>query len=285
MLTCAFVAYLLFCDCIMMEIGIVRSISLFYISRVAPWRSWQIASDISAASSSEPTAMALEAAAIKDTIAALEAAPKAKARGGRPKAASRPKIDIDLEIIEANRLAQVTKRMMQAAKAAQRNSQRSKQRLVRKAGKLSAADLERIAVLKRCGLFVADEESDTTAPGSSEASGSASSASSPASLPSVSPANLKLASVVGKISGVAEMLTSMQDSIQSVAESSGLPEVGGGQRASAAPIKRPRGRFLMRAASTDALGELQAHSAPKHQHPEQVPQAEHESTEDADADM
>ena len=125
--------------------------------------------------------MATDVPAQVPASVAVQAAAKAKSRGGRPRASSRPKIDIDDEIIEANRLAEVSKRMMQAAKAAQRNSRRSKQRLVRKAGKLSAADLERIAVLKRCGLYPEEEDSNTTTPGSSSGSGSASCASSPAS--------------------------------------------------------------------------------------------------------
>ena len=125
--------------------------------------------------------MATDAPAAVPASVAAQTAPKVKSRGGRPRASSRPKIDIDHEIIEANRLAEVTRRMMQAAKAAQRNSRRSKQRLVRKAGKLSAEDLERIAVLKRCGLYAEQEDSSTTTAGSSSASGSASCASSPAS--------------------------------------------------------------------------------------------------------
>ena len=102
-------------------------------------------------------------------------APKGKSRGGRPKASARPKIDIDDEISEANRLAEVTKRMLSAAKAAQRNSRRTKQRLVRKAGKLSAADLERIAVLKRCALLPQPPTAENEAAASSSC-GSASSA-------------------------------------------------------------------------------------------------------------
>ena len=43
----------------------------------------------------------------------------------------------------------------------QRNSVRSKARLVNKCGKLSVQDLERLAVLKRCGLLVTDEPVDS----------------------------------------------------------------------------------------------------------------------------
>ena len=65
----------------------------------------------------------------------------------------KPRIDIDNEIKEANRLSEVLRKMAQAAKTTANNGTRAKQRLVRKAGKLSSEDLERIAVLKRCGLF------------------------------------------------------------------------------------------------------------------------------------
>ena len=128
---------------------------------------------------------------------------------GRPKKGSRPKIDIDDEIQEANRLAEVTKKMMQAAKAAQRNSRRTKQRLVRKAGKLSAADLERIATLKRCGLFAADPAEATSSSSSAAASSSASSSSTSAAEP-VRRVNSKLFTAVGQVHGAADLLASMQ---------------------------------------------------------------------------
>jgi len=72
----------------------------------------------------------------------------------QPKArVKKPRIDIDNEIKEANRLSEVLRKVAQAAKTTAKNGTRAKQRLVRKAGKLSSEDLERIAVLKRCGLF------------------------------------------------------------------------------------------------------------------------------------
>ena len=49
--------------------------------------------------------------------------------------------------------------MLTAARTTSRNNRKAKQRLIKKAGKLSPEDLERIAVLKRCGLFV-DEGND-----------------------------------------------------------------------------------------------------------------------------
>ena len=77
----------------------------------------------------------------------------------KSKRAARPKIDLDDEIRRANELAVVSRKMLAAAKTTSRNNRRAKQRLIKKAAKLSPEDLERIAVLKRCGLFV-DEGDD-----------------------------------------------------------------------------------------------------------------------------
>lgn len=82
---------------------------------------------------------------------------------GRPAKEPRGKIDIDGEITHANSLANVMKRLSHAAKVAERNSQRMKARLVRKASKLSPQDLDRIAVLKRCGLLTPGAESEEPA--------------------------------------------------------------------------------------------------------------------------
>ena len=95
------------------------------------------------------------------TPASSQALSKAKAKGrGRP---VRPRIDLDEQIAHANKLAEVSKKMLVAAKSAQKAQKKQKQRLIRKAGKLSAEDLERMAVLKRCGLYAEDGE-DLSAP-------------------------------------------------------------------------------------------------------------------------
>ena len=70
----------------------------------------------------------------------------------------RPKIDLDEEIRRANDLAAMSRKMLQAARNVSRNNRKAKQRLIKKAGKLSPEDLERIAVLKRCGLYEEDAE-------------------------------------------------------------------------------------------------------------------------------
>lgn len=125
---------------------------------------------------------------------------------GRPKAKSKPKIDLDEEIAEANRLAEISRRMLGAAKTIQRNNRRSKQRLMRKAGKLSPEDLERIAVLKRCGLYAQneDEASDEEA------------RATPA--PKMEPARakkLKLASSIQKIRGAEGIFEEYSEIFQS----------------------------------------------------------------------
>ena len=61
----------------------------------------------------------------------------------------RPRIDIDDQIREANRVSDLLKKMGQAAKTLKKSQTKAKQRLVKKAARLSAQDLERIAVLKR----------------------------------------------------------------------------------------------------------------------------------------
>ncbi len=66
----------------------------------------------------------------------------------------RPRIDIDEQIEEANRLAALLKKVQQSAKNIKKYGQRTKKRLLAKAGRLSGDDLERIAVIKRCGLIV-----------------------------------------------------------------------------------------------------------------------------------
>jgi hypothetical protein len=81
---------------------------------------------------------------------------KAKAAVGRPRGGKKPQIDIDVEIQEANRLAELFKKMQKASNVSARNSTRQRQRLVRKAHKLSEQDLMSLAVIKRCGMFVPD---------------------------------------------------------------------------------------------------------------------------------
>jgi hypothetical protein len=69
------------------------------------------------------------------------------------KRSKKPHIDYDAKIAEASTLIKNMSKAVTAAKSAQRNERRKKQRLLKKAACLSPDDLERIAVLKRCGLW------------------------------------------------------------------------------------------------------------------------------------
>ena len=83
-----------------------------------------------------------------------QGAPKTVRR--RMSSKMRARIDIDDEIQEAAQISDMLKKVQKRAKSMQKSSKKAKQRLVLKASKLRAEDLERIAVLKRCGLFVPD---------------------------------------------------------------------------------------------------------------------------------
>ena len=72
------------------------------------------------------------------------------------KRAKKPDIDYDARIQEAAAAIKEMSKAMAAAKSAQRNERRKKQRLLKKAACLSPEDLERIAVLKRCGLWTSE---------------------------------------------------------------------------------------------------------------------------------
>jgi len=123
---------------------------------------------------------------------------------GRPKgkAKARPRIDIDDQIEEANRVALMMRKLATAAKSMQKNGKMVKQRLMKKAGKLSAADLERIAVLKRCGLFTGVVECDVP-----DAPSLASDGEMQVSL-ARSMINMKMKDVMGKIPGASVMFGS-----------------------------------------------------------------------------
>ena len=69
------------------------------------------------------------------------------------KRAERPKIDIDAKIGDLSRDIVSAQKLLKETKTLQRNERRKKQRLVKKASGLSSTDLERIAVIKRCGLW------------------------------------------------------------------------------------------------------------------------------------
>ncbi len=101
-----------------------------------------------------------------------------------------PKIDIDAAI--ARHMADVKEaaKMVHEARKQARNEKRKKQRLMRKAASLTPEDLERIAVLKRCGLWqpsveglAAPAADSGTGAASSSSTGSPSAAAEPPALP------------------------------------------------------------------------------------------------------
>ena len=66
---------------------------------------------------------------------------------------SRPRIDIDAKITDLSVDIAKAQKLLKETKTLQRNERRKKQRLIKKAAGLSSNDLERIAVIKRCGLW------------------------------------------------------------------------------------------------------------------------------------
>jgi hypothetical protein len=125
----------------------------------------------------------------------------------QPKArVKKPRIDIDNQITEANRLSEVLRKVAQAAKTTAKNGTRAKQRLVRKAGKLSSEDLERIAVLKRCGLFtgaIRQSETETT-------SGTPATVSEDNSMADKLNVRHKIAQTISHIAGAEELFGNFQ---------------------------------------------------------------------------
>ena len=149
-------------------------------------------------------------------VAAAKGKAKAKPRG-KAKAAPRPTLDLDDEIEEANRLASMSRKMMQAAKAIEKANKRSKTRLLRKAGQLSAEDLERIAVLKRCGLYADDSAGEGESP-PTEASGAEPSAVSPPPA-KLAPKKQRLADLLSSDeSGARALLDSIRESFPSLTQ-------------------------------------------------------------------
>jgi hypothetical protein len=90
-----------------------------------------------------------------------EAAAAVVAAAGLPDRAQKrrraPKIDIDAAISRYQEEVKRAAKLMQEARRQARNERRKKQRLMKKASSLTSDDLERIAVLKRCGLWAPGE--------------------------------------------------------------------------------------------------------------------------------
>ena len=108
--------------------------------------------------------------------ASAEPTSPAGSRQAPTKRAKRPAIDLDAYIHDAAAAMKAAQKKVQEARTQAKNERRKKQRLLKKAASLNAEDLERIAVLKRCGWTRIDD-----APELSLASSSASSKGSAAS--------------------------------------------------------------------------------------------------------
>ena len=112
---------------------------------------------------SSPTMVAASAAAAAVVASSLDAAlgrgvakttePAGDEEAGRRKRPKTPKIDIDALIAQHMANMKNAKKLEAEAKKMVRNEKRKKQRLMKKASSLTPDDLERIAVLKRCGLW------------------------------------------------------------------------------------------------------------------------------------
>ena len=103
---------------------------------------------------------AMAAAASAEAPAPAAEAPEAQGqKKGRTK---RPRIDLDDSITQAKQAMKAAQKTVAQARKMGRNERRKKQRLLKKAIGLSADDLERIAVLKRCGLENASSKGSVT---------------------------------------------------------------------------------------------------------------------------
>ena len=92
------------------------------------------------------------------------------AQTSKKKRPRKPAIDLDNAIRDAAAAMKAAQKKVQEAKTQARNERRKKQRLLKKAASLNAEDLERIAVLKRCGWVRAEAaaEPKVAVPGGAE---------------------------------------------------------------------------------------------------------------------
>ena len=114
--------------------------------------------------------------------------------------AKRPRIDYDESIAQARAAMVKAQKSVAEARRVARNERRKKQRLVKKAASLSPEDLERIAVLKRCGLHCPSREEQAPCAELPATAGSATSGNSGVCRPEPVPA----ASSDGQNSGRAD---------------------------------------------------------------------------------
>ena len=214
-----------------------------------------------------PTAVAADGGS--GSVEGLATTPlRTKARG-RP--SQRPKIDIDQEVEEANRLADLFKRMQHASKVAARTAIKSKQRLMKKANKLSEMDLMRLAVLKRCG-FMEQAETGSVDAGTSPSAAAASAAMTPST--AVSAMGKKLQGMVSTIPGASDLMKALEASAtSSCSAAAASSSSSGARRASCAQLPR-QAVGLKRLPSCPAVGPSRRSKVPLCEVPEQPSLAE-----------
>jgi len=169
------------------------------------------------------------------------AKPKARAAGGRTRGVKKPQIDIDDEIEQANTLAELFKKMQKASKVAARNAGRQRQRLVRKAQKLSEQDLMRLAVIKRCGMFVQDD-----AVSSASAAGADCSPTPPKKSKAQEALSNRFKTLVGSAAGAKELVQALNLQTEGNATPSAPSASSAASRPRFLPLGRSRGPVLQR---------------------------------------
>ena len=160
----------------------------------------------SAASSAAAAASVLKADGGAESAAAPAAGTGRAARQGR-RSAQHPRLDIDDQISEANRVHDMLKKMSSAAKQIKKSQTKAKQRLIKKASRLNPEDLERIAVLKR--VFGETQCDGTSSASSSAASSSALAASPPNPSKGIRRLHSSLRVMMNKVPGAENVIQSL----------------------------------------------------------------------------
>ena len=206
-----------------------------------------------------------------DTMTSGQPQPKKR---GRVSKSARPRIDIDDEIETANKLSTIMKKLSHAAKMSERNSARCKSRLIRRTGKLSAQDLERMATLKRCGLDPDDAVLAEVA-SSSSATGSGTGAAPPVKKKRAGTEVMKkLASLmIAKQGAGPDVMNNIIDIMRVITEEEEADNGDGAGNAAGA------GADVMKTAGDNVIGSKITES-PEKQNAEVSPLSDGEKTED-----
>ena len=116
------------------------------------WAVFQGSDTCAAAEAAVPEAPATAAASSQaKPQTSAEPPAQASSRPVKTKRARKPANDLDSAIRDAAAAMKAAQKKVQEVKTQAKNERRKKQRLLKKAASLNAEDLERIAVLKRCG--------------------------------------------------------------------------------------------------------------------------------------